>query len=66
LQGEQIPLAARIFALVDVWDALTSNRPYRPPWSREKAREYIRAQSGKHFDPQLVEIFLQKLQNNRT
>ena len=55
---EQIPLAARIFAVVDVWDALTSDRPYRPAWSNEKAVHFIREQSGKHFDPQTVEAFL--------
>jgi PAS domain S-box-containing protein len=59
LTGEAIPLAARIFAVADVWDALTSNRPYRPAWSNEKAYEYIRAQAGKHFDPQVVELFIQ-------
>ena len=58
LKGEQIPLAARIFAVVDVWDALTSDRPYRKAWTKEKALEYIREQSGKHFDPQVVEVFL--------
>ncbi|HEX9618080.1 MAG TPA: HD domain-containing phosphohydrolase [Anaerolineales bacterium] len=58
LRGEQIPLEARIFAVADVFDSLTSNRPYRPAWSREKALEYIREQSGKHFDPQVVEVFL--------
>lgn len=58
LKGEQIPLAARIFAVADVWDALTSNRPYRPGWTREQARDYIREQSGMHFDPQVVELFL--------
>jgi len=58
LKGEQIPLAARIFAVVDVWDALTSDRPYRKAWTKEDALEYIREQSGKHFDPQVVEIFL--------
>ncbi|MGE5377891.1 MAG: HD-GYP domain-containing protein, partial [Bacteroidota bacterium] len=58
LKGEQIPLAARIFAVADVWDALTSNRPYRPAWTREQARDYIREQSGMHFDPQVVELFL--------
>lgn len=57
LKGEEIPLAARLFAIVDVWDALTSNRPYRPAWSEEKALTYIREQSGKHFDPQVVELF---------
>ncbi|MBA4380103.1 MAG: histidine kinase, partial [Anaerolinea sp.] len=58
LKGEQIPLAARIFAVVDVWDALRSDRPYRPAWTKEKALEYIREQSGKHFDPQVVEAFM--------
>ncbi len=58
LRGEAIPLAARIFALADVWDALRSERPYCPAWSDAQAREYIREQSGKHFDPRLVERFL--------
>ena len=61
LKGEQIPLAARIFAVVDVWDALCSERPYRPAWPEEKALDYIRAQAGKHFDPQVVELFLQMM-----
>ncbi len=55
--GEQIPLVARIFALADVWDALTSDRPYRPAWSEEKAWNYIREQAGHHFDPKVVEVF---------
>jgi putative two-component system response regulator len=58
LKGEQIPLAARIFAVVDVWDALTSDRPYRPSWTREDALTHIRNQSGKHFDPEVVDLFL--------
>lgn len=58
LKGEQIPLAARIFAVVDVWDALCSDRPYRAAWTRAEARKYIQEQAGKHFDPRLVEIFL--------
>lgn len=58
LKGVEIPLPARLFAVVDVWDALTSDRPYRPAWPAEKALSYIREQSGKHFDPQIVEIFL--------
>jgi GAF domain-containing protein len=57
LRGEEIPLAARIFAVADVWDALTSDRPYRPAWSKEKAIEYIREESGKQFDPQVVKAF---------
>jgi HD-GYP domain-containing protein (c-di-GMP phosphodiesterase class II) len=60
LKGEQIPLAARIFAIVDVWDALTSDRPYREAWSKPDALKYIREQSGKHFDPQVVDIFLKE------
>jgi len=58
LEGEEIPLAARIFAVVDVWDALRSDRPYREAWSDEEALVYIREQAGKHFDPQVVEEFL--------
>jgi HD-GYP domain-containing protein (c-di-GMP phosphodiesterase class II) len=58
LQGEQIPLAARIFALADSWDALVSERRYRKAWSREKVTEYIRSQAGIQFDPKLVELFL--------
>ncbi len=61
LQGEQIPLAARIFAIVDVWDALRSDRPYRAGWSAEKIREYILEQTGKHFDPQVVKTFIPML-----
>jgi putative nucleotidyltransferase with HDIG domain len=57
LKGEQIPLTARIFAVVDVWDALTSDRPYRQAWSEEKAREHIQAGAGTHFDPQVVNTF---------
>ena len=57
LKGEDIPLAARLFAIVDVWDAVTSDRPYRPAWTKETALTYIHEQSGKHFDPQVVETF---------
>ncbi|HEY3343704.1 MAG TPA: GAF domain-containing protein [Anaerolineaceae bacterium] len=59
LKEKEIPLAARIFAVVDVWDALTSNRSYRPAWSATQALKYIREQSGKHFDPQVVDCFLE-------
>lgn len=58
LTGEQIPLAARIFSVVDVWDALISDRPYRKAWTKKKALAYIKAQSGKQFDPHVVESFL--------
>lgn len=63
LAGESIPLAARIFAVVDVWDALTSDRPYRPAWSAKKAIDYIHAQSGKYFDPQIVDVFSTLVKN---
>jgi putative two-component system response regulator len=61
LAGTQIPLEARLFAIVDVWDAITADRPYRKGWSRKKALKYIREQSGKHFDPKMVDIFLQEI-----
>lgn len=61
LRKEAIPLPARIFAVVDVWDALISERPYRPAWPTQKALAYLREQAGKHFDPQVVEIFLRLL-----
>lgn len=59
LKGDQIPLSARIFAVVDVWDALLSTRPYRDAWPEGEVLSHIRAQSGTHFDPQAVEAFLQ-------
>ena len=58
LVGKEIPIAARIFAVVDVWDALTSNRPYRKALSYKKALDYIWNNSGKHFDPEVVNAFL--------
>ena len=58
LRGEDIPLQARIFAPIDVWDALSSNRPYRRSWPADKIREHIRALAGSHFDPAVVEVFL--------
>ncbi len=57
LIAEQIPLSARIFAIVDVWDALLSDRPYRKAWPEERVREYIHSQTGKYFDPQVVDAF---------
>jgi putative nucleotidyltransferase with HDIG domain len=62
LAGTQIPLEARLFAIVDVWDAITTDRPYRKRWPRKKALQYIRAESGKHFDPKLVEVFLEEME----
>ena len=58
LKGIAIPLAARIFAIVDVYDALTSDRPYRKAWTKEKTLAYIKEQSGEHFDPMVVDMFL--------
>jgi response regulator RpfG family c-di-GMP phosphodiesterase len=57
LKGTEIPMTARLFAVVDVWDALVSGRPYRAAWSEEQALTYLREQSGRHFDPQVVELF---------
>ena len=59
LRGEQIPLEARIFAVVDVWDALLSDRPYRKAWTVERALEYIQTLAGSHFDPNVVDCFIQ-------
>lgn len=58
LRKTQIPVEARIFAIVDVYDALTSDRPYRGPWNKHAAEMYIKEQSGKHFDPEIVKLFL--------
>ncbi len=58
LKGNEIPLAARMFAIADVWDALCSDRPYRPAWPVDKVIEHIRSLSGTHFDPEVAEIFL--------
>ncbi len=62
LKGEEIPLAARIFAVVDAWDALNTDRPYRLASSKEKSLEEIRTQAGKHFDPKVVETFIRLIQ----
>ncbi len=59
LCGESIPLAARLFCLADVWDALRSDRPYRRGWPADQVRAHLRALSGSHFDPSLVEPFLE-------
>lgn len=59
LKGEDIPMSARIVALADVYDALTSRRPYKEPWSEEDALAFIDEQRGKQFDPELVELFNQ-------
>ena len=64
LKGEQIPVSARLFAVVDVWDALISDRTYRPAWRKADAIEYIRQGSGTHFDPQAVDLFLKVIQQD--
>ncbi len=66
LKGEEIPLAARIFAIVDVWDALTTDRPYRAAWEKEKTLQYVKAESGKHFDPHIVELFCKMIDSLQT
>jgi HD-GYP domain-containing protein (c-di-GMP phosphodiesterase class II) len=65
LKREEIPLSARIFAIVDVWDALISDRPYRKRWPVEKARAYLQEQAGVHFDPQVVDAFLSLLNEDK-
>jgi putative nucleotidyltransferase with HDIG domain len=65
LRGEEIPLSARVFAVVDVYDALISDRPYRAAWQKEVVYSYILEQTGKHFDPKVVEAFL-RIENNKT
>jgi HD-GYP domain-containing protein (c-di-GMP phosphodiesterase class II) len=58
LKGEEIPPAARVFAVLDVFDSLTTDRSYRKAWPTEKAIEYIRSVSGTHLDPKVVNVFL--------
>ncbi len=58
LKGEHIPLEARIFTIVDVWDSLSFDRPYRPAWPKDKVMAYLREQSGLYFDPHVVEAFI--------
>lgn len=66
LQGEQIPLPARIFAVADVYDALTSDRPYRDKWKKTETLIYIRAQAGNYFDPHVVDMFMQMIEEHPT
>ncbi len=58
LAGERIPLAARIFAAVDIWDALSHDRPYRRAWCQDRVLEHLRSLSGTHLDPRVVDMFL--------
>jgi hypothetical protein len=64
LKGDDIPLEARIFAVIDVYDALLNDRPYRKGWPRDKVLEYIQAESGRHFDPVVVEIFIKEVKKD--
>ena len=64
LKGEEIPLAARIFTIVDQWDALTSERPYRKSWSREKVIAYMQENAGKIYDPEIVKVFLKMISSD--
>jgi putative two-component system response regulator len=61
LAGERIPLEGRIVAIADVFDALTSKRPYKAAWSEEEALDYLRKQKGQHFDPALVDLFIEQM-----
>jgi len=61
LKGEHIPLSARIFAVIDVWDALSSDRPYRKAWEQDRVKAHIKEEAGLHFDPAVVEKFLQMI-----
>jgi putative nucleotidyltransferase with HDIG domain/PAS domain S-box-containing protein len=59
LKGEEIPFTARIFSIVDVWDALSSDRPYRSAWNKNRIIEYLQSESGRHFDPNIVIKFIE-------
>ena len=61
LAGEDIPLPARIFAVVDVWDALSSDRVYRRAWPKDEVIDYLKREAGKHFDPTVVQAFLEHM-----
>jgi HD-GYP domain-containing protein (c-di-GMP phosphodiesterase class II) len=64
LKGTQIPLSARIFSIVDIWDALLSDRPYRTAWPKNKVVEYLKDISGTHLDPDIVQAFLKMLEED--
>ena len=61
MAGETIPVPSRIFAVIDVWDALRSDRPYRLAWNEERVIEYLTAERGRHFDPTIVDLFIAKI-----
>jgi HD-GYP domain-containing protein (c-di-GMP phosphodiesterase class II) len=62
LKDRSIPLAARIFAVADVWDAVQSNRPYNSGWTREKAIEYMTEKANSIFDPRVVDVFIKLIE----
>jgi HD-GYP domain-containing protein (c-di-GMP phosphodiesterase class II) len=64
LKDNQIPLAARVFSIIDVYDALEADRPYRDGWGKERTLAYIREQSGKQFDPALTDLFFQRVEHH--
>jgi PAS domain S-box-containing protein len=66
LRAHEIPLAARLFAVIDVFDALTSPRPYRAAWDKGRAMAYIREQPGKHFDPDIADEFIRMIEATKT
>lgn len=66
LKGEQIPLSARIFSVVDIWDALLSDRPYRNAWPQSEVIQYLKDISGRHLDPTVVEVFLKMISEERS
>ena len=66
LRGEEIPLSARIFTVIDVWDALRSDRPYRSAWTERETLDYIQAEAGKSLDPQVVKCFVENIQSMQT
>lgn len=61
LYGEEIPLASRIFTIVDVWDALSSDRPYRAAWKQDEIKDFLLSQAGIMFEPQIVPLFFECL-----
>ena len=63
-KGDEIPLVARIFAIVDAWDALRSDRPYRKAWDTERSYRHVQGLAGKHFDPQVVSVFLKVVERD--
>ena len=65
MEGEGIPLSARIFAVVDVWDAMQTDRPYRKAYSRTEALHHLKEQSGKHFDPEVLRAFVEMLEEDQ-